>query len=427
MHVAGPCTTKDDNRMRRLAHAYDAFEPEHQTHLGDVRYTRSARVEVNMGIESSTGEPNDVPMFLANEQHPQASRSSSDRLNVQTLVPRTLSSKQTAIEAHDAVYKAPAMPALSRSLQYIEDTPLAAAALESQLFTSSLAMQQHQQEQSSPSPTRLPVSPGPEQGQDPEPDMAGQKNTPPSSPPRAAPSSPEPEDIRLPPTVHRALSAAPTSSAERGPEQEEGAKPIASRPDPTTTPPAHPRSSPTLLPLPPLSSDPAPTSPNDTDTYRVIMPPPAPVGLLDISYSHITPPFAQLTEHLPPSKYWEPIAHINRLPERTERGHWGFCIDTWSVDLRAEFWTFLKDFVEHNRAGWGVSCFIRAPEAGDEGTLQEGGSFTEASRVFDFYCQGEVMMHVYLLLYVASQSRVRRVGAQWVDSAERVCVQMLWG
>jgi hypothetical protein len=40
------------------------------------------------------------------------------------------------------------------------------------------------------------------------------------------------------------------------------------------------------------------------------------------------------------------------------------------------------------------------------------------------YCWGEVVEHVYLLLYVASDGRVRRMGLQWIDADGAVVVQM---
>ena len=40
------------------------------------------------------------------------------------------------------------------------------------------------------------------------------------------------------------------------------------------------------------------------------------------------------------------------------------------------------------------------------------------------FCWGEVVPHVYLLLYVASNNRVRKSGLQWVDAEGEVVVRM---
>jgi hypothetical protein len=40
------------------------------------------------------------------------------------------------------------------------------------------------------------------------------------------------------------------------------------------------------------------------------------------------------------------------------------------------------------------------------------------------FCWGEVVMHVYLLLYLSSSSKVRKLGLQWIDAEGLVVVQM---
>ena len=59
------------------------------------------------------------------------------------------------------------------------------------------------------------------------------------------------------------------------------------------------------------------------------------------------------------------------------------------------------------RVGWGVWCTREAD------TL-----------VVRVYCWGEVARHVYLMLYVASKSKVRKLGLNWVDADGEVVVQM---
>lgn len=40
------------------------------------------------------------------------------------------------------------------------------------------------------------------------------------------------------------------------------------------------------------------------------------------------------------------------------------------------------------------------------------------------YAWGEIAVHVYLLLFLASERRIRKMGAQWRDSREEVIIQM---
>ncbi|KAJ5844866.1 hypothetical protein N7534_008535 [Penicillium rubens] len=88
---------------------------------------------------------------------------------------------------------------------------------------------------------------------------------------------------------------------------------------------------------------------------------------------------------------------------------------TWPYPLFHAFWSFLSDFVGRDgRAGWGVWCILEAAPS----TL----SHTHVS--LKVYTWGEVAMHVYLLLYLASERRVRGMGVQWRDAREEVVIQM---
>ena len=40
------------------------------------------------------------------------------------------------------------------------------------------------------------------------------------------------------------------------------------------------------------------------------------------------------------------------------------------------------------------------------------------------FCWGEVVKHVYLMLYVASKSKVRKLGLKWEDAGGEIVVRM---
>ena len=50
----------------------------------------------------------------------------------------------------------------------------------------------------------------------------------------------------------------------------------------------------------------------------------------------------------------------------------------------------------------------------------------EDEQIWDLrvYCWGEVVEHIYYLLFVASRSKVKMAGLQWLDGAGEVVVQM---
>ena len=58
----------------------------------------------------------------------------------------------------------------------------------------------------------------------------------------------------------------------------------------------------------------------------------------------------------------------------------------------------------------------------DEGEEKEGDGYEMG--VVKVFCWGEVVGHVWLLCYVASQARLKRVESQWVDADGEVVVRI---
>jgi len=96
----------------------------------------------------------------------------------------------------------------------------------------------------------------------------------------------------------------------------------------------------------------------------------------------------------------------------------------WESQLRKDFWDWLDEFVSTGQAGWGVSCVrVHAGNRnGDVDVAMDG----EDEQIWDLrvYCWGEVVEHIYYLLFVASRSKVKMAGLQWLDGAGEVVVQM---
>lgn len=199
-----------------------------------------------------------------------------------------------------------------------------------------------------------------------------------------------------------------------------------------------------------------------------LQPPPPPISTATFT-THITPTLDMLTERLKPTRTYKP-AHQARELDKLERGYWMMHINiipeptpasaqkqegdqpmtketsgsvptpnakTWSETDFSRFWTFLSDFITKDaRAGWGVWCILDRVESHQTKTntdtytkpMTTPDTFTaDASLVpviLKVYAWGEVAMHIYLVLYLASDRRVRSMGLRWVDSWEKVVIQM---
>ena len=90
-----------------------------------------------------------------------------------------------------------------------------------------------------------------------------------------------------------------------------------------------------------------------------------------------------------------------------ERGYWLLDTGDWNEGLRSRCWNCLGNYVGKDLAGWGVWC-TREP---DHSSLR-------------VYCWGIVVGHIYLLLFMASESKIRGVGACWVGGDGEVIIKM---
>lgn len=162
-----------------------------------------------------------------------------------------------------------------------------------------------------------------------------------------------------------------------------------------------------------------------------IVPPKAETSIAGCK-SHISPAMEHLAQESVIRECYKPVA-VSRDLSPLERGHWRIECSSWPLEEQLNFWRSLEDAIGSGRAGWGVWC-TRGPvvQCKDDGTTAAGSlpssSTSEAATIgpIRVYCWGEVAKHVYLMLYVASKSRVRRlhVGLQWIDSGGLVVIQM---
>ncbi|KAJ5781239.1 hypothetical protein N7457_006399 [Penicillium paradoxum] len=187
---------------------------------------------------------------------------------------------------------------------------------------------------------------------------------------------------------------------------------------------------------------------NLTSLPLQIHPPKPPISTARFT-THVTPTLSMLTERLKPARTYKPSRQSRPL-DPLERGYWllRFAIEpqdegtrdstelpspgtidankpkpkskdihVWPASLFHAFWSFLQDFIgKDGRAGWGVWCILEAAPS------SQSSSATHVA--LKVYTWGEVVMHVYLLLFLASERQVRGMGIQWRDAKEEVIIQM---
>ncbi|CAD0096982.1 unnamed protein product [Aureobasidium mustum] len=148
-----------------------------------------------------------------------------------------------------------------------------------------------------------------------------------------------------------------------------------------------------------------------------IHPPHPPTGS-DEFVSHITPQLkSQFWDSAELQGKYKPSPH--RELEQSERGYWQIDTRSWSPKIQIKFWVFLQSNIGSGVGGWGVWCLRENDIEADEG--QDAGAELGIVRVF---CWGEVVGHVWLLCYVASQARLKRVESQWIDADGEVVVRI---
>ncbi|KAI9052735.1 hypothetical protein LZ554_003009 [Drepanopeziza brunnea f. sp. 'monogermtubi'] len=118
----------------------------------------------------------------------------------------------------------------------------------------------------------------------------------------------------------------------------------------------------------------------------------------------LTPALANLEKKMPPLPN---PAFQRRTLRDFERGYWLVKCEDWNEGRRNRCWEELGDFIGNDRAGWGV------------GLVREA-DFTS----FRIYSFGYVAGHIYLLLYMASRSKIGKAGICWKGGDGETIIQM---
>ncbi|KGQ01949.1 hypothetical protein PAAG_11340 [Paracoccidioides lutzii Pb01] len=215
--------------------------------------------------------------------------------------------------------------------------------------------------------------------------------------------------------------------------------------------------------------------------------PPRPVPSSTAQFTtHVTPTLQMLADKLKLSKVFKPSLQTRSL-RTLERGYWLlnltisdssnnandnnstksyqnlFCMDDalsnkprigppWSRKCFFDFWDFLSKFIAHDgRAGWGVWCICESRSStsssidptdshsiidltsqdsaqipAENKTPQPDDNFNLIKHIaVKIFTWGETAPHIYLLMYLASDRKVRKVpGVQWRDGADKLVIFM---
>lgn len=165
-----------------------------------------------------------------------------------------------------------------------------------------------------------------------------------------------------------------------------------------------------------------------------IMPPPPPTSASNLSPDAppLTPELRKLATKLNLSSRYKPRQQTRPL-RPLERGYWRVPTASWgTTSMRDHCWNDLRDFVATGRAGWGVWC-TRDAELEDSMAVISGAGRKPrlrgpARRVvtddWRVYCWGGIVDHIWLLIYLVSQRRLKNSCAEWVDADAEVVVVM---
>jgi hypothetical protein len=122
----------------------------------------------------------------------------------------------------------------------------------------------------------------------------------------------------------------------------------------------------------------------------------------------ITESLSSLAKRMSRGNPFKPVGRLREL-RPLERGYWLVNCQKWEEKIRTMCWNFLGDFVGRGKAGWGVSC------------IKDAENSRDTIRV---YCWGIVIEHIYLVLFMASASKIKGTGACWIGGDGTAIIKM---
>lgn len=120
----------------------------------------------------------------------------------------------------------------------------------------------------------------------------------------------------------------------------------------------------------------------------------------------VTLSLQHLTQKMPLKVLFKPKDETRDL-RPMERGYWLVKCGKWDLGLRRRCWECLGNFIGRGMGGWGVWS-IR----------------DEEFDTIKLYCWGTIVGHTYLLLYMASESKIKGTGACWIGGNGEAIITM---
>jgi hypothetical protein len=116
---------------------------------------------------------------------------------------------------------------------------------------------------------------------------------------------------------------------------------------------------------------------------------------------------SQITKHLAAIKKQNPTrfkpSKKRYTPKADDRGYWAIHCSPWSEKLQQEFWATMCEQITAGRIGWGATLHRDAGSSRSLGQIR-------------LYCWGEVVEHMWLVLWLCSRGKVVDSGLKWYDA-----------
>ena len=124
---------------------------------------------------------------------------------------------------------------------------------------------------------------------------------------------------------------------------------------------------------------------------------------------------SQITKHLAaiqtknPNRF-KPL-RVRRLLNADERGYWRVDCVQWPSEIQRDFWSSLYEHVCSGRVGWGTTLHRESDSGHSLGHVR-------------LYCWGEVVEHMWLLMWLCSKGSISTSESCWIDANNVAVVEV---
>lgn len=124
---------------------------------------------------------------------------------------------------------------------------------------------------------------------------------------------------------------------------------------------------------------------------------------------------SQITKHLAAIKTKNPNRfkprNVQRDLESDERGFWRVDCTRWRFNAQRDFWLLLCEHVLSGRLGWATTLHRESMAHEDLGSVR-------------IYCWGQIVEHMWLILWLCSEGKIFGLGSEWIDANGIVVINM---